>query len=61
MRTLPLLADFTHTRTCKPFCEKFLTLPIGNGGEGNLAAGIPVYLLSASKITPPDSVACCAV
>ena len=22
-----LLADFTHTRVCKPFCEKFLTLP----------------------------------
>ena len=23
----PLLADFTHARVCKPFCEKFLTLP----------------------------------
>ena len=33
MRTPPLPADFTHTRVCKPFCEKFLTLPI-------LAAGI---------------------
>ena len=27
MRTPPLLADFTHTRVCKPFCEKSLTLP----------------------------------
>src|SRR5699024_9270121 len=26
-RTPPLLADFTHTRVCKPFCEKYLTLP----------------------------------
>ena len=26
MRTPPLLADFTHTRACKPFCEKSLTL-----------------------------------
>ena len=26
MRTPPLLADFTHTRVCKPFCEKYLTL-----------------------------------
>ena len=22
-----LLDDFTHARTCKPFCEKYLTLP----------------------------------
>ena len=26
----PLLADFTHARVCKPFCEKFLTLPCKN-------------------------------
>ena len=25
----PLLADFTHARPCKPFCEKYLTLPSG--------------------------------
>ena len=24
----PLLADFTHARPCKPFCEKYLTLPL---------------------------------
>ena len=27
MRTPPLLADFSHARVCKPFCENFLTLP----------------------------------
>ena len=27
MRTPPSLADFTHARACKPFCEKSLTLP----------------------------------
>ena len=27
MKMPPLLADFTHTRVCKPFCEKSLTLP----------------------------------
>ena len=30
MRTPLLLADFTHTRACKPFCENSLTLPVGN-------------------------------
>ena len=28
MRIPPLLADFIHARTCKPFCAKLLTLPI---------------------------------
>lgn len=23
----PLLADFIHSRICKPKCEKFLTVP----------------------------------
>ena len=27
MRIPPLPADFTHARVCKPFCEKYLTLP----------------------------------
>ena len=27
----PLLADFTHARPCKPFCEKYLTLPVQSG------------------------------
>ena len=29
----PLLADFTHARPCKPFCEKYLTLPKGQGDD----------------------------
>ena len=28
MRTPLLLADFSHARPCKPFCEKYLTLPL---------------------------------
>lgn len=28
MRTPPLLADFSHARACKPFCENSLTLPV---------------------------------
>jgi hypothetical protein len=28
LRTPPLLADFTHIRVCKPFCENSLTLPV---------------------------------
>ena len=28
MRAPPSLADFTHTRACKLFCEKYLTLPL---------------------------------
>ena len=28
MRMPPLLADFSHARPCKPFCENSLTLPI---------------------------------
>jgi hypothetical protein len=27
LRIPPLLADFSHARACKPFCEKYLTLP----------------------------------
>ena len=23
-----MLGDFTHIRACKPFCEKYLTLPV---------------------------------
>ncbi len=30
MRTPPLLADFSHARACKPFCENSLTLPGAN-------------------------------
>ena len=31
----PLLADFTHARPCKPFCEKYLTLPDREGAVRN--------------------------
>ena len=30
----PLLADFSHARACKPFCEKYLTLPWRENGKG---------------------------
>ena len=33
MKMPPLLADFTHARPCKPFCEKYLTLPFGKAAE----------------------------
>ena len=39
MRTPPLLADFTHARPCKPFCENSLTLP--SKGACLLARGHP--------------------
>ena len=32
MRIPPLLADFIHARTCKPFCAKLLTLPASKAG-----------------------------
>ena len=33
----PLLADFTHARVCKPFCEKYLTLPKEEAAAAALA------------------------
>ena len=35
MRTPPLLADFTHIRVCKPFCENSLTLPTYDWAQFN--------------------------
>ena len=32
MRIPPLLADFSHARACKPFCENSLTLPRPQSG-----------------------------
>ena len=32
----PLPADFTHARPCKPFCEKYLTLPSRQDLQTNL-------------------------
>ena len=34
MRTPPLLADFSHARACKPFCENSLTLPLSMIRQG---------------------------
>ena len=33
----PLLADFSHARPCKLFCEKSLTLPIGAADRPRLS------------------------
>ena len=58
----PLLADFSHARACKPFCENSLTLPSGlthtvthtrKGNNGHKRAGqeaqgfLPGFFLSA--------------
>ena len=42
MRTPPLLADFTHARTCNPFCEKSLTLP--SASDGKICLPVPFLL-----------------
>ena len=41
MRMPPLLADFSHAKACKPFCEKSLTLP----------SRIAAFLLSPGDLT----------
>ena len=38
MRTPPLLADFSHARACKPFCENSLTLPRCTRNIGDIKA-----------------------
>ena len=54
MRTPPLLADFSHARACKPFCENSLTLPIDLALTGanimklRKAAGLSVHDLQSS-------------
>ena len=40
MRMPPLLADFSHARACKPFCEKYLTLPGGEKQRISIARAI---------------------
>ena len=44
MKMPPLLADFTHARPCKPFCEKYLTLPFA------LIQVIDFYITKASIV-----------
>ena len=54
----PLLADFTHARPCKPFCEKYLTLPsdlIALVGVGLVEQEIDVAILvNWDNPLPPD-------
>ena len=45
MRMPPLLADFSHARACKPFCEKYLTLPKLKAGIVGLGCVLHFVLL----------------
>ena len=59
MRMPPLPADFTHSRACKPICEKSLTLPISGARECSPLAGtkcrnilgLLVFLLAENEAT----------
>lgn len=42
MRTPPLLADFSHARACKPFCENSLTLP--HRPEGRIFRAVNIQI-----------------
>ena len=48
MKMPPLLADFTHARPCKPFCEKYLTLP--DCGKQTFQRGLAVRLATEEEI-----------
>ena len=43
LRTPPLLADFSHARPCKPFCENSLTLPKWQARLLRLTGNAPQY------------------
>lgn len=43
MRTPPLLADFSHARACKPFCENSLTLPVSQAMAFTSPAGLTTF------------------
>ena len=53
MRMPPLLADFSHARACKPFCEKYLTLPAQRfkqfSQRGELTAEVMRAIMSEEK------------
>ena len=49
MRTPPLLADFSHARACKPFCENSLTLPHRPEGRIFRAVNIQIDLALHKK------------
>ena len=48
MRTPPLLADFSHARACKPFCENSLTLP--HRPEGRIFRAVNIQIDLALQI-----------
>ena len=50
MRTPPLLADFTHARPCKPFCENSLTLPLVQRDKTNLANHNKLHLFQRAQV-----------
>ena len=52
----PLPADFTHTRVCKPFCEKSLTLPqMANIVIVGANQGIGYYLAAKIATSAPPA------
>ncbi len=56
MRTPPLLADFIHSRACKPICTKSLTLPLSLMGNSNIAhrdVGYPLSLWVSAWVVSP--------
>lgn len=52
MRTPPLLADFSHARACKPFCENSLTLPHRPEGRIFRAVNIQIDLALHKSLEP---------
>lgn len=50
MRTPPLLADFSHARACKPFCENSLTLP--HRPEGRIFRAVNIQIDLALQSYP---------
>ena len=53
MRMPPLLADFSHARPCKPFCENSLTLPPDQFSQLRLALSLRfgVYVLGYAVLS----------
>ena len=45
----PLLADFTHARPCKPFCEKYLTLPRNTLGKEFFAGAFSAWKIQGKS------------
>ena len=50
-----MLGDFTHIRACKPFCEKYLTLPAGAMVLRMFFAGLkPKFHIPLKQAVPLD-------